>query len=448
MRTCVQLALVALTAFSVSAQAVPEIQQWYTDNGAKVLFVPAHELPMVDLQLTFDAGSARDGDQAGLARLTNSLLAEGAGGLSADALADRFADVGAELRNNSLRDMSILSLRSLSDPAALDPALEALAMVVAKPDFPPAALARERQRMLVAIQTEAQSPGDVAEKAFYKAVYGDHPYASPPSGTPEALQAIDRADVKAFHARYFVGANAVVAIVGDLTRERAEQVAAQVVGALPKGEPAPALPAVAPRREPRTVRVAHPSVQSHVYMGMPGMRRSDPDYFPLYVGNHVLGGGGLVSLLAEQVRQDRGLSYNVGSRFSPMAVEGPFAMELQTRNDQVDEAVEVLNDTLAGFVAQGPAAEDLDRGINNLTGSFPLRIATNRSVASHLAMMGFYDLPLDFLSTYTEHVEAQTAEAIRGAFKARIDPDALVTVIVGGPAETAPQQAATAPSGP
>lgn len=442
------LALMLLTAVSLDAHAVPEIQQWYTDNGAKVLFVPAHELPMVDVQVTFAAGSARDGDEPGLARLTNSLLAEGAGGLSADAIADRFADVGAEFGNDALRDMSILTLRSLSEPAALDPAVQTLATVLAKPDFPADALERERRRMLVALQAEAQSPNEVAEKAFYKAVYGDHPYASPPSGTREGLEGISAEDVKAFHARYFVGANAVVAIVGDLTRKRAEALAEQVVGALPKGEPAPPLPMVEPINKPITVRIDHPSVQSHVHMGLPGMRRHDPDYFPLYVGNHVLGGSGLVSLLAKEVREQRGLSYSVGSSFSPMAVEGPFQMELQTRNDQVDEAVGVLNATLAGFVAQGPGAEALDRGIKNLTGSFPLRIATNRSVASHLAMMGFYDLPLDFLDTFTEKVAAQTAESIQDAFTRRIKPQALVTVIVGGPPAGAEQQAATAVPGP
>ncbi|MFP5507276.1 MAG: M16 family metallopeptidase, partial [Gammaproteobacteria bacterium] len=271
--------------FTLPAAAMAPIEHWRTDNGARVYFVPAPELPMVDVQIVFNAGSARDGDRPGLAQLTHVLLDKGAGGLSADAIAQRLEGVGARLGGDSLRDMALLRLRSLSDPKYLQPAVEVFAKVIAKPDFNTADLERERARMRVALQHAQQQPGEVAEKAFYAALYGDHPYAAPPDGTAESLQTLERDAVRAFHGRYYVARNAVVAIVGALDRATAERLAATVIHALPAGEPAPALPAVSDLPVAQDQRIEHPSSQTHILIGQPGMRRDDPDYFALYVGN-------------------------------------------------------------------------------------------------------------------------------------------------------------------
>jgi zinc protease len=423
-------ALALLSALPVAAMA--PIEHWQSANGARVYYVPAPELPMVDVQVVFNAGSARDGDRPGLAQLTHVLLDKGADGLSADAIAQRLEGVGARLGGDSLRDMSLLRLRSLSDPKYLQPAVEVFAKVIAKPDFNAVDIERERAGMLVALQHAQQQPDTVAEKAFYAALYGGHPYAVPPEGTVESLGALDRASLRAFHARYYVARNAVVAIVGALDRAAAERLAEAVTRLLPAGEPAPALPAVDDLPAAAERRIAHPSSQTHVLIGQPGMRRDDPDYFALYVGNHVLGGGGLVSRLSDEVREKRGLSYSVYSYFLPMAERGPFQLGLQTRNDQVDEAVRVLRETLAAYVAEGPTAAELKAAKNNITGGQALRIDSNRKILEYLAVIGFYDLPLDYLETFNGKVEAVTLEQVREVFRRRIQPERMLTVLVGG----------------
>lgn len=427
-------AVAALTLWALAGNAaagLPDIQTWRTGNGAQVLHVHAPEIPMVDLDVTFNAAAARDGDLPGLARMVNGLLFEGAGGRDADAIARGFDDLGADYGASSQRDMASVSLRALTDPEVLEPAADLLATVLTQPDFPPAAVERVRAQMQVSLRNLRQEPGQLAGLTFFQALYEGHPYGSSPYGTTESLAAIRRADLQAFHERYYVARNATVVIVGDLDRGRAERLAEQVVGGLPAGEPAPPLPAPAAPAAGGVTVVAHPSTQTHLRLGHPAIHRGHPDYFPLLVGNHALGGNGLVSLLAQAVREERGLSYAISSGLTPMQVAGPFRVTLQTSNARIAEAVEVVRETLAEFIAEGPPADDLALARKNLVGGFPLRIDSNAQVASYLSMIGFYDLPLDWLATWTEQVEAVTGEAVQDAFRRHLDLGAMRLVLVG-----------------
>ena len=191
----------ALFAWLLAAgvvQAMPAIQHWTTENGAGVYFVPAPELPMVDVRVVFAAGSARDAALPGLAGLTNGLLDKGAAGLSADAIASRLEGLGAQLGSGSLRDMAWVSLRSLNDAAHFEPAVELMMNVLARPDFNQHDIDRERERALVALRQSEQQPDDIAEYHFYADIYGRHPYASRPIGTETSLKRIARADIKDF----------------------------------------------------------------------------------------------------------------------------------------------------------------------------------------------------------------------------------------------------------
>jgi zinc protease len=424
--------LLVLFAWTLPVQAMPPIQHWLTDSGARVYYVQAPELPMVDINVTFAAGSARDDGHAGLAHMTSTLLDNGAAGMSADVLATRIEELGAQLETGSARDMAWVSLRSLSDADYLNPALEIMANVLGKPDFNKVDFERERDRTLVAIRSSEQSPSTVAEHAWYLSLYGSHPYAERPSGTEDSLKAIKIDQVKAFHRRYYVARNAVIAIVGDLDRKAAEQLADKLAAQLPEGKQAERVPAPAPLTEAAEKRIFHPSAQTHVRMGAPGMRRGDPDYFPLYVGNHVLGGGGLVSRLNEEIREKRGLSYSVYSYFNPMEQNGPYLLSLQTRNDQVDEALDVMRDTLKTYVEKGPTEKELVAAKKNITGGFALRIDSNSKILDYLVVIGFYGLPLDYLEVFNDRVMAVTREQIVDAFQRRVLPDTLSTVIVGG----------------
>jgi len=423
------LCLGLLTSFSVAAN--PEIQHWTTGNGARVYFVTAPELPMVDIRVVFDAGSARDGKLPGLAMLTNGILEEGAGKLDANAIAERFDSLGARFSASSQSDMAIASLRTLTKPNLLEPALDTFALLLSDPSVPSGAFERVRRQMLIGLQSEEQDPGDIANKAFYSALYGSHPYGIHSSGTVKSIKAMNRKEVLAFHHRYYVGRNAVVAIVGAVTRDQAAQLAEKAVGGLPAGEPATPLPPVTPLNEAKSKHIDYPSTQTHILMGQPGVYRGDPDYLPLYVGNHILGGSGLVSRLSDEVREKRGLAYSVYSYFLPMRKRGPFVLGLQTRTASTAESLKVLRQTLDDFVKKGPTKEELLAAKKNITGGFPLKVDSNSDILGYIAMIGFYGLPLDYLDTFNSKVEAVTIDQIRDAFTRRVHPDKMVTITVG-----------------
>jgi len=421
------------------AQALPDIQSWKTDKGTKVLFVEAHELPMLDVRVVFDAGGARDGEQPGVASLTNALLDQGAAGLNADRIAQGFEQLGSNLGSGSERDMAWVSVRSLTDSKLLKPSLELFEKVLARPDFPQADFLREQKRTLIGLEYQKQKPKSIASKAFYEGVYGDHPYAHDPSGTEDSVKALSTDALRKFYQRYYVARNATLVIVGDVSRKQAQSIAASLSKALPAGEKAPALPEVAELQAAQQKFIEHPTTQSHVLMGAPGIKRGDADYFTLYVGNHILGGSGLVSRISQEIREKRGLSYSAYSYFVPMKRKGPYTLGFQTRNDQRDEALSVLRETLQTFIDKGPTEKELKSSKNNIIGGFPLRVSSNGKIAQYLAVIGFYDLPLDYLQQFTANIEAVSVDSIKDAYRRRIHPDRMVTITVGGPVDTGPE---------
>jgi zinc protease len=438
------LAIAIVATWSQHAHAVPKIETWETPSGAEVLFVSARELPIVDVRIVFDAGSARDGGKPGLASLTAAMLTEGAGGLDADTVAERIEGVGAELSTGASRDNGFAQMRSLSENEALEVAIDTLKKVLTAPAFDQSEFERVRENRLTELRLAEQDPGDVGQKALYRAIFGEHPYASDPSGTAESVSALSVENLRRFHQRFYGASNATVAIVGDLDRTQAEALADRITADLPSVGPAPPLPPVPELDQASLDEITFPSSQTHIYAGQPGMRRGDPDYFPLYVGNHILGGSGLVSLLMEEVREKRGLSYSVYSYFIPLARSGPFLMGLQTKTAQAEQAQSVLLDTLTRFIERGPTAAELEAAVKNITGGFPLRIAGNNKIVGYLSVIGFYDLPLDYLDQFQDRIRSVSAEQIRDAFQRRVDPQKLALVMVGSAPEGAESSAAPA----
>ena len=417
--------------FSVNALAVPKIQTWTSDAGAKVMFVPADSLPMVDVRVVFDAGGARDGDLPGLATFTNALLTEGAGELDAAAFAENIESRGIQIGSSSLRDMAWLTLRSLTDPEVLSVGLTRLSEALAQPRFDQDAIDRIRDQMHAVLRQQEQSPSDIASREFYATLFAGHPYGVPTEGTKASVDRINLVAIKAFHKKYYVAKNAVISIVGAQTREQAEQIANQVTRDLPQGEKAPLI-AMPTQIKPVDKKIDYDSSQSHVYLGMLGMSRHDPDYIPLYVGNQVLGGGSLVSLLGEEVRNKRGLSYSVYSYFSASRQPGPFVMVAQTKNTQVKEAAEVMKETLAKFANESLTEELLKDAKQNIVFGFPMQIANNSKMVGYISMIGFYDMPIDWLERLPRLVNEVTLDEVRDAFKRRVKVENLSTVIVGG----------------
>jgi zinc protease len=424
--------LVALClGLPLSAQAALAIQHWQTPQGAQVYFVESHELPMLDIAVDFAAGSARDpAGKAGLAQLTHVMLDLGADGLSETDIAYGVADVGAELSGRLDRDRAGVTLRTLSSTDEKTRALDVFARVVQQPDFPDAVVEREKQRLIAAIREAEADPGTVAEKAFYRALYGSHPYAHDEAGDPAAIAQMTRSELQAFYRTHYSAPNAVISLMGDITRAEATRIAERLAGGLSQEPALPALPEPVPAPASDT-RIAHPSTQSHVLVGEVGMARSDPDYFALYVGNYVLGGGGFDSRLMREVRDKRGYAYSAYSYFLPLMEAGPFQLGLQTKLAQTDDALKVAQATLRDFVAAGPSEAELTQAKSNLTGGFPLRIDSNRKILEYLAAIGFYRLPLDYLDTWVDRVDAVDVEAVKQAFARHIDPDKLAVVVVG-----------------
>ncbi|WP_455198753.1 M16 family metallopeptidase [Kaarinaea lacus] len=428
--------MACLVLFSAGLFANPDINNWTTSNGARVYYVHAPELPIVDVRLVFDAGAARDGEDPGLAILTNGMLAEGAGGMDANQLAEKFESIGAQFGNSSHRDMATLTLRTLSDKKVFDQAISVMKTIVSRPDFPEQAFERERGRLLTTIKRNKQSPGEIADEAFQKAVFGSHPYSVPSIGTEEGINGLTVDKLRKFYRQYYVGRNAVVAIVGDLDRQAAERLAESLMGDLPVGQPAMNLPEVKPLQQGKEIRINHPSAQTHILIGQPGMKRGDPDYFALYVGNHMLGGSGLVARLSDEIREKRGLAYSTYSYFMPMRQYGPYIIGAQTKNESAQESLDVILETVSNFVKQGPTPEELESSKKNITGGFPLRLSSNKKIIDYIAMIGFYKLPLDYLEKFNDKVQAVTIEDIKQAFQKRIHTDKLVTVLVGGIEDT------------
>lgn len=434
MVTKIGLGLISLMlTFNVSAS--PQIDHWKTSNGARVYYVAAPELPMIDVEIVFDAGSAQDKDLPGTALLTNAMLNEGAGGQSADQIATVFEDIGAKFSNASQRDMAVLSLRSLTAEPALSTAVDMLETVLTKPDFPQAAFDRLQKQVLLGLQAEKQSPGALASRAFYSTLYGEHAYGTMPSGNAEIVGQLNTKTLLKFYKQHYVARNATVVIVGAVDKIQAKAIAEKLMAGLPQGDMAMPLTSVSALTEATLINIAHPSQQTHILMGQPGLSRDDPDYFALYVGNHILGGSGLVSQLSNEIREKRGLSYSTYSYFKPMHQQGPYQFGLQTRNDQAQEALEVMQDTLKAFIINGPSDAELTAAKQNITGGFALRVDSNSKIADYLAMIGFYGLPLTYLDTFKDKVSQVTTAQIKDAFARRIHPDKMVTVMVGDQAQ-------------
>lgn len=423
---------IVLVFISQTAWSAANIEHWQTARGGRVYYVRSEGLPLVDIRVTFDAGSARDGYQYGLAAITSAMLDTGAGEWNADQIAERFESVGAQFGTGASIDMGWLSLRTLTDKPLFDKAVTTLRTILKAPSFAEADFQRKKNRTLAALKHREESPGALAEMAFFKALYQDHPYAHPSEGVIETVAGFTVDDVRQFFSRYYVAANAMVVIVGDLDKKQAERLAESLLSGLAEGEKPEPIPAVTMPEKGSTRHIDFPSTQTHVLAGLPGTHRRDPDYFTLYVGNHILGGSGLVSKLFEEVREKRGLAYSAYSYFSPLYRKGPFTMGLQTRNDQTGKAVDIMKRTLTDFIKAGPSEEELEAAKKNITGGFVLRFDTNRKLTEYVNMIGFYQLPLNYLEVFPKRVEALSAAQIKDAFQRRIDPELLQIITVGG----------------
>ncbi len=434
-------AVLAGTAVFLGANAFAAIpiQHWTLPNGANIYLAATSALPIVDVQADFDAGARRDPPaQVGLAGVTAMMVEKGVRASGSDpamdqnALGEAWADLGANFDVSGGSERTSFTLRTLSEPALLDKAVRLAARQIGEPSFPEDVWKRERERLNAAIKEANTKPATITERAFSQAVYGAHPYGL--DVTEATLAQIDVAAMRRRYEQLIVPCRAKISIVGAVTRPQAESIATTLLSRLPASSSCvelPAVPEVTPLTAAKEERLPFDSAQAHVFIGEPGYLRSDPDHFALTLGNYVLGGGGFVSRLTQQVREKRGLAYSIYSAFSPGLHAGAFRIGFQTRPDQADEAVKVSRDVLAKFVADGPTDAELQAAKDNLIGGFPLLLDSNRKLLGNVANIAWNDLPLDYLDTWTARMNAVTAADIKAAFARKLQPDSMVTVIVG-----------------
>lgn len=409
-----------------------ETREWQTANGVHVVFHHAPEVPMLDVNIAFTAGSAYDGTQFGLSTLTRRLLDQGNGGLDAGTIADRFAEVGAQYASASNRDMIVLTLRTLTQPKALKQACDMFALLISRPDFPADAFLREKNQQLMTITQNKKLPDSIAEDTFYQTLYGKHPYAHAPNGEYASVNALNVTDVRHFYQKYIVGKNTVIVLVGDIDEATAHELAESMTHDLSQGEVAMPVPEARPLQDEMNIEVPFPAPQSVLRLGQLGITHQNNDYFALQVANYILGGAAsMESELAHELRESRGLTYSVISEFFPMPGKGPFIISLSTRHNQAKTALDLTRKTLTTFVMAGPSEQELQAAKNYLTGSFPLSLTSNRSIANLLLRIAFYHLPKDFLNNYITHINAVNVTDIKQALQRNIHPDKLLQITVG-----------------
>ncbi len=412
--------------------AALKIDTWNTQAGTKVFFVENHDLPILDININFFAGSAQDSaGKEGLANLTRHLMNLGAGGINEEKLANQFSDIGAVIKGDVDLDRAYFKLRTLSSSSQKDKALTLFKNVIHSPDFPVPVIDREKNRFIASIKQAMTQPEAIANLAFMKSIYGEHPYAHDEAGSIETLQKLNQEDLKQFYKNYYLSSEASIVIVGDLNIDEAKKISESISQGLPQGNTKHKISPVTASNYVGVKKIQHPAKQAHILMGMPALKRGDKDYFPLYVGNYILGGGGFVSRLTEEVREKKGLVYSVYSYFMPLYAEGPLEIGLQTKKEQADEALTIVNSTIKKFIDDGPTEKELIAAKQNLVGGFPLRLDSNAKIVDYLSMIAFYNLPISYIDTYIQEINKVTTSQIKTAFKNKIDPNKLTTIIVG-----------------
>ena len=436
-----QMILGCLLAFGVitSAQAILPIEKLENYKGAKAYLVQTKALPMVDIEVSIDAGDRYDPvGKSGLADMTATLMNYGVQDdkrmLSEAQIADEIADLGASIGLSVGGERAILRIRSLSRKDLRDRAVQLASAMLAAPTYDPNIVGREKQRTITSLLEAETKPEYVLDRRFKKIVYGTYPLADSPS--VKSVGAITPTDLVQFHKQFYRSDRMIVSIVGDVDQTEANEIIHALLKRIPQSGPVIApLPEL--QRSPveplaqREVQIPFDSQQAHIAMGMTAVARNNPDYFPLLVGNYVLGGGGFVSRLMNEVREKRGLAYSVSSYFAPGKDTGIFQAGLQTKNDQSSVALQVMSDTIAKFIADGPTTSELVAAKANLVNGYPLRIDNNRKLLDNVSLIAWNDLPLDTMEVWTKQVEAVTLDQVKSAFEKYLAMDRMKIVVLG-----------------
>lgn len=406
-----------------------DIQQWLTDEGARVLFVSAPQLPMFDIRLSVAAGSCRDGDQSGAAFLTISMLDEGTAELNAGQIAQAFEGAGALFQTHLGTDHATLSLRCLSEPAQRDTAVNTFASMVGQPSFPLASITQVKSQCVDVLDAREQSPNYRLQRQIYQHLYAGHPYGYPRYGDRAGIAALTRADLLAFHKMHYSAPNVSISLVGDLSLAEAKAIAAQISASLPSG-PAATLIQPPPPSEPEVLHIATDSGQLLVTLVLPATLRNSPDYAALTVANEIFGAG-VHSRLYQELRNRHGLSYSPGSSLVYGMVDGRLTIHWQCAAQYNSASQDRVEAMLKDYITNGPTADELAQSKQRILSSSPLRIATNQAILAQLSTLNVFDLPLDTLKVFHREVRALTLADVNTAIRRNLNARQLLYTSIG-----------------
>ncbi len=428
------LVLTLLVASPHVAVAALKPERRVLDNGLVLIVLERHALPMVNVTLSLRAGSIYDPPgQEGLAGLTNSCLSRGTKKRTAVQISREIDFVGGSLSATTGMDFANLSLKILKKEIGLG--FDLLADVLIRPAFSADELEREKQEVIADIIHQEDEPRVVASKAFYKMVFGSHPYWHPTEGTKESVPKAVRGQLVTFHQKYYRPNNAVMVVVGDITLAEVNRLLDKYFADweskdidFPQVTPAP-VPAKIQREF-----IDKPLSQATIVLGHLGISRNNPDYYAAYVMNYILGGGGFSARLLTNIRDNQGLAYSVGSYFHTNLQPGSFQVSAQTKNASASQVVEAILGELKTIYSKPVSGEELDAAKAYITGSFPLKLDTNSKVASYLVYMENYGLGMDYFEKFPRYINAVTKEMVQEAARKYLHPERYTLVIVGNQA--------------
>jgi zinc protease len=410
---------------------LPPIEKTTLDNGLKVIVIQHHELPVVAFRLVLKSGAAFDpSGKAGLADLTAGLLRKGTKTRTATQIAEQIDFVGGSLGAGSGRDATYANCKVLTKH--FDVGLDLLSDIILNPAFADEEIERLRKQTLAAIKQQKDNPGAVADEKYEKFLFGDHPYGRPSEGTETSVAALTRDDIVSFHQDYYVPNNAVLAVVGDVKpKEAINKVKAKFSQwqgaqfAAPGYEQPPAV------KGHQILLVDKPDLtQTYIRVGHLGVKRDNPDYFPVKVMNYILGGGWFASRLVDEVRSKRGLTYGIKCGFDFNKLKGAFTVETFTQNDSTAAAISAILEEIQKIQTQGVTDKELADTKSFYTGYFPLQLETPSQIASQVLGVELHDLGEDYLKDYRKNINAVTKEDVQGAAQKYLDSKNLKLVVV------------------
>jgi len=437
----------ALALFAPVAAQAADVKPVNMGKGVEVWFQEDHTLPIIAMTVALPAGSGYDpADKAGLASFAAALMDEGAGPYSSDAFQTALSDRGIRFSASPDRDWTTITLVTLKENAK--DAFRLLGVALSKPHFDNAAIARVRAQILASLQFDQEDPSSIAAKVFFMRFFAGHSYGHPVEGYMQSVASISRNDIVAFARNHWVRGGMHVAVSGDVDQATLKSLLSSAFSALPQKAPPP-IPAVHRMGSPGTKIVPMPVPQPNIVFGLPSLSRKDKDFIPLYVANYILGGGGFSSRLTTEVREKRGLTYNISTSVNTLAHAGYFAGQVATKAGSVDETVKVIRQTIADFAANGATQKELDDAKTYLTGSYPLAFASNTGIAAQLNAFQDAGLPISYLKNRNSLINAVTLDDIRRAAKRVWSNPRITFVIAGNPASPAqPQKPLPGPDKP